>query len=390
MPVMWILPTALQVTFWALLTLVVFTYVGYPFFLYLYARVRPSPIAYDGITPSVSVIVCAHNEEPVIGQKIENTLGQEYQGEVQVIVVSDGSTDGTNAILETYGDQIHTIIQPENRGKTVGINTAIPVATGVIVVFTDANVRLAPDAVRLLVEGFADETVGGVCGQLSYTNPNDSATAQTHGIYWAYEEFIKRMESATGSVAGADGSLFAIRRELFKPLPANCIDDFATSMLVIARGWRLIFDDRAQAFEKSSTTIAEDLHRRRRISNRLCTTVRELSGDLSTMPIGAKVRFWAHKRLRWETMPMMLAILVVNAALVVGYDIYAGWLIAQIAFYFVAAVGALFARFGVEVKAAHIPFYFVASNFSQLMGRLDSRLKPQVATWTPPQSTRRF
>ena len=384
------LALGLQLAFWAVGAVLFGVYFGYPLYLYLHARLRPSPVKAAPITPSVTVLICAHNEEAVIGPKVENTLSQDYPGELEVLVVSDGSSDRTNEILEGYGTRIRTALLPENRGKTAGISESIHLATGDIVVFTDANVRLADDAVRLLVQSFADESVGCVCGQLTYVNSSESATAENHGIYWKYEEFIKRQESRTGSVSGADGSIFAIRRLLFEPLPPICIDDFATSMLILAAGWRVVFDERAKAYEKSSTTLGEDLHRRRRISNRLSTTERVLAEQLKSMSTGSRVRFWLHKRLRWQTMQLMLLILVINVALVGLYGLYEGWLVLQVAFYVAAAIGGLLGRMGIAPGPLQIPFYFVASNAFQMLGRIESRLKPALTTWTPPATTRRF
>jgi len=379
------------IIYWIAFFSIIAVYIGYPITIFIISKVYRVHINKGDITPMLSVIISAHNEENVIEKKINNTLGIDYPKEkFEVIVVSDGSTDMTNDILSRYSKRIKTVEIAENRGKTNAINQAMEVASGEIVVFTDANVRLAKDAVRKLVANFVDPSVGCVCGQSTYSNPDESETAGSHSLYWRYENFLKYYESQTGSMCVADGAIFGIRRSLYTPLAVEDIDDFATSMLILSKGYRVILDPRSKAFEKSAILLSEELRRRRRISNRLFSTYRRIRHELHHMAWFDKYKFFFHRLLRWYTFLLLMSILMLNVALMARGPIYTVLFAFQVIFYFLFFIGLMLGRKVRLPKWIFIPYFFVIMNYTQLMGIVDSLRGIRYITWQSPHTTRKF
>ena len=238
------------VVFWALVGLVLFAFVGFPLCvmglgLLLRRRHHTRPI-----TPVVSVIVAAYNEAAGIAEKIRNTLASRYpEDRLEVIVVDDGSTDGTAREVERLTDPRVRLLRQERRGgKIAALNRGVPQGRGEILVFTDANAELEPDAVARLVEPFADPSVGGVCGN-QLNRPGRGPLARGEHVYWEYDKLLKRMESLTGSIVAADGSIYAIRRDHFEAIPPGVTDDFFVSTAVVRDGARLVFAEAARSLE---------------------------------------------------------------------------------------------------------------------------------------------
>src|SRR5258706_10480030 len=203
-------------------------------------RVPPPRVRDDTGDLTVAVLCCAYNEEAVIGAKLENSLGlQAAEPGTRVLFYTDGCTDRTAQIIAGAGDRVRLIASDKRQGKSHGMNLLAAAAGDAdILLFTDPNVRVDAGAIAAVRRAFADPEVGCVCGHLVYVNPGESATALAGARYWSFDEWLKRLESDTGSCVGADGSLFAIRRHLFKPVPADIIDDFFTSLSIWCAGWR--------------------------------------------------------------------------------------------------------------------------------------------------------
>jgi cellulose synthase/poly-beta-1,6-N-acetylglucosamine synthase-like glycosyltransferase len=294
--------TALLLIGCVLLLLAAHPFTTYPASLRLLARWRPRPIAQGTPAGRIALCVCAYNEERVIRAKIENMLSLRASvGNLEILVYVDGSHDRTAEIVREYGEQVRLVASTERLGKTHGMNTLVRMADADYLVFSDANVEFAPDALPRLLAAFADPEVGCVCGHLIYTKPVGSATAATGSLYWRLEELIKTYESAVGSVMGADGSIFALRRSLHVPPPPDLIDDMYVSFAVLCDGNRIVRAADAYAYEESVHSSKEDFQRKIRIACQAFNVHRALWPQLRRMSWLNIYQYVSHKLLRWLT-----------------------------------------------------------------------------------------
>lgn len=250
--------------------------------------------------PTFAVCMCAYNEERVIEAKLRNLLAlREREPGLAIHVYVDAASDRTADILRGYADVIDLYVATERHGKTYGMNLLSTRARADILVFTDANVFLAEDCVADLRRHFADRMVGCVCGNLNYTNGNSSVTAQSGSLYWRFEEALKRLESDTGSMMGADGSIFAIRRELRRAPPDHIIDDMYVSLMAIVQGYRMVQARDVRAYEESVTHAGEEFDRKVRIACQAFNVHRLLWPHLRELDALTRYKYLSHKFIRW-------------------------------------------------------------------------------------------
>ena len=236
----------------------------------------------------------------MVEQKIANMRAvRDALGDCQLLIHSDASSDGTNEILNSVAGEFTISLAEARSGKSAGMNRLLSLTDAEIVIYTDANVMIDPDTVRNLPKYFADETVGCVTGHLRYQNENESETARIGALYWKHEEWVKQLESDTGSVMGADGSLFAIRRALHRPTPADIIDDFHTSMSILCDGYRLVRGDDFIAYERSATVRGDEFRRKVRIACRAFNCHRLLWPKIARLDGLTIYKYLSHKFLRW-------------------------------------------------------------------------------------------
>ena len=291
-----------------LLLLALHPFVTYPLSLRVLARLRPQPVRLGPPLGRAAFCVCAYNEERVIRAKVDNMLAAgEALGGLEVLVYVDGGTDGTADIVREYGDRVRLVDSPARLGKTHGMNTLAALTTADLLVFSDANVLFAPDALPRLLAPFADPDVGCVCGHLIYTRPEGNATAATGSLYWRLEETIKRLESATGSVMGADGSIFAMRRAVHEPPPPDLIDDMYISLASLCSGHRIVRAADALAYEEAVSRPAEEFRRKVRIACQAFNVHRALWPRLRRLPALDLYKYVSHKLLRWLTAGLLVA-----------------------------------------------------------------------------------
>jgi len=350
-------------TFWGATALVAYTYFGYAGWLWLRTRWRRKEVRQGPYSPFVSVVMVVRNEERVLERKLQNLLTLDYPREItQFVVVSDGSTDRTEAILHEYASnpRVNVVLNQLSRGKASGLNDALALAQGDIVVFTDARQKIEPGALRLLLENFADPQVGCVSGELMLGDPKTGETGEGHGIYWRVEKRIRELEAASGSVVGATGALYAIRRNLLVPLPPETIlDDVYLPMQVVRRGFRVVFDARARAWDSA------DLRSEREFARK----VRTLSGNYQLLQLAPwlltsanpiRFEFVSHKLLRLMV-PFALAGILV-ASLVLRAPVYRLALALQVAFYGLSFLAIAQLKRGPVARMAHAAFTFVVLN----------------------------
>ncbi len=262
-------------------------------------RVEPPP-AGAGKPPTFAICVCAYNEEAKIERKVRNMLAlRRSLGHLEILVYVDAATDRTAALLAPFEGEISVFVAPRRLGKTHGMNLLVERATAEIVVFTDANVLLEETSLAALARAFQDERVGCVCGHLVYVNADGTPTSVVGSMYWRLEEWIKEQESGAGAVMGADGSLFAIRRRLHRPVPAALIDDMFLSLSVLCDGYRVVRACDAMAFEESVTAPLEEFRRKVRIACQAFNVHRALWPRLQKLPVSVLYMYVSHKLLRW-------------------------------------------------------------------------------------------
>ncbi len=256
--------------FWGSGALLAWAYAGFPALVLLRGALRPRQYAAATHTPSVAIVVAAHNEAETIERKLDNLASLDYPRErLEVIVASDGSTDGTEKAVRRCGAAGVRLLSLPRSGKATALNAAVAATSADVVVFTDANSMLQADAIRALVRPLADPDVGGVAGDQRYTRDGETeGTAVGERDYWSFDRALKRAQSASGSIVGATGALYAVRRELVAPIPDGVADDFYVSLAVVGRGARLVFEPEAVAHEPVAPSATREFRRRTRVLTR--------------------------------------------------------------------------------------------------------------------------
>lgn len=299
---------------------VIYHYFIYPIMTVYLAQIRNfsnisalAPIITETELPSVTLIIAAYNEEKVIERKIANSLALEYpDGKLQIIVVSDGSTDLTPRLVDNYSNPaLIGLHQPERLGKSAALNRAVEHASGEILVFSDANNDFNRCAIKALTAPFHDPKVGGVNGVKRIYAENDRSSAEGDGLYWIYESTLKQAESDLGSITGADGEIFAMRKSLYEPIEKTVInDDAAITFNIIKKGFRIIYEKKAVSCESASIKLAEDfLVKQRMVAGGFQTVSREYRYLLSH-PSLFSFQFFSHKVLRWLIPHFLIIILL--------------------------------------------------------------------------------
>ncbi|APR66441.1 hypothetical protein CN03_05505 [Thalassolituus oleivorans] len=374
-----------------------YVYCIFPLFMYFSKRCFESNDEFPKSSKTFSVVIPSHNEEKVIAQKIENHLALKGS-DIRIIVLCDSCTDGTVGVAQYYAlkfpDVVSVFVVEDFKGKTNAINKVVPTIDSDIIVFTDANVMLDDEAIINLDIEFDNPFVGGVAGQLTYVNEDVSDAAATNGLYWRYEEMIKLGESAIGSINGADGSIFAIRRELYRELPEYVLDDFCTSMGVVIQGKQFKLSPKVRAYEKGAESASEELSRKIRISNRSYNSYRYLRKDiLSNLKLKQLVMFYSHKVLRWYSFLFMLALMLSNLTLVFSdpsSGFYAFSLISQCLYYLIAFshIKGFVKSSGLFSKLARTSSYFLMVNYAAAIGIMRAWKGDRVQVWKKAESTR--
>lgn len=387
--------TALKTVFWICLFLVVYTYVGYAILLWLTVRVKrmvkgrqklPALPPSDEL-PTVTLMICAYNEQDVIVEKMQNIRSLQYPREKLCIMwVTDGSDDNSNELLGQYAE-VKLVYSPERRGKAAAMQHGLRENTSDIVVFTDANTMLNAEALTEIVRQMMRPGVSCVSGEKRVASrnaehdPKQSAAgasdsqvaAEGEGLYWKYESALKRWDSELYSAMGAAGELFAVRMKHYRQAPSNALlDDFMMSMLILKDGHRIAYTSEAYACEYGSASMREESKRKRRIAAGGLQSTWWLRGLMNPLR-HPKVffQFISHRVLRWTVTPLALvALLPLNIALVAmgAGTVYTVFLCLQAAFYIAAAAGWWMASHGRKNKLLYVPYYFLFMNLNVFLG----------------------
>jgi poly-beta-1,6-N-acetyl-D-glucosamine synthase len=349
--------------FWGSAGMIAYTYLGYAGWLWLRCRWRPLAVRCASCTPFVSIIMVVRNEAGVLEDKLQNLIKLEYPVDrYEIVVTSDGSNDGSNAILSRYSRDcgIRVIVNAQSQGKAAGLNEAVRAAKGDLVVFTDARQKIEPVAVRVLAKNFADPTVGCASGELMLGDLEIGEVNSRIGLYWKFEKRVRELESASGSVVGATGALYAVRRSLLVPVPPGTIlDDVYIPMHVVRQGGRVVFDTKARAWDLADQGADREFTRK----------VRTLSGNYQLLQLAPwllgrknpiRFEFISHKLLRLFVPFALIATLVTSIFL--RAPIYRIALIAQLAFYGLCLVAVTPLARGPLAGLANVASTFVVLN----------------------------
>lgn len=374
------------ILFWLCILLVIYVYAGYPLLLLVLRWVRRKAIAAnDGYEPHVTLIISAYNEQTVIGKKIENSLVLQYPAEkLEIIVVSDCSTDGTDEIVSACPDRrVKLLRMPQRGGKTAGLNAAVPQAKGEIVIFSDANALYAPLAVRKIVRNFADPAVGAVTGESRYTIGDGDTSTESENLYWRYELALKKLESHVSSLVGGDGAIYAIRRDLYEPLQAEDLSDFVNPLQIVAKGYRNVYEQEAVSYEGGGESFDKEFRRKVRIVNRAWRGLMRVPRVLNPFRFGLfAVQVISHKLLRWLVPVFMLFALFSNFFLLAVHPFYETAFALQIFFYTLAFAGYLQKNKQQLGRLFYIPYYFCLVNWASLQGILENYAGKKYAVWS--------
>jgi cellulose synthase/poly-beta-1,6-N-acetylglucosamine synthase-like glycosyltransferase len=371
-----------------------YVYVGYPLLLLVLGAVRRREVRKRDATPSMSLIIAAHNEQDGIAQKLENTLSLDYpRDRLETIVASDGSTDGTERIVRQYAARGVRLLSLPRGGKVAALNRAVAEAGGEIVAFTDANALLETRALRRLARNLSDPEVGGVCGNQRYRLEHSrDAAGEGENLYWTYDKWIKRLESRVGSSIAADGSIYAIRKRLFVPLEeAAQADDFAISVQVVAQGYRLVFEPDAISYEAPSASSEQEFLRRVRIANHNLRGLLYVKDVLNPCRYGLyAVEMLSHKVLRYAVPFLLPVAYAANAALARRSVPCRLLFLGQVLFSGCALAGyALRHSRWRRTKIFYAPYYFLLANAAALLGALSLLKGERITAWQPRREAAR-
>jgi cellulose synthase/poly-beta-1,6-N-acetylglucosamine synthase-like glycosyltransferase len=368
---------------WGSAAAVLYVYVGYPLTLAL-APARPVVVPGPaGPLPRVSILIAAFDEALHIGETLRNKIALDYPIDLlEVIVVSDGSTDGTDAVVEGFRPQgVRLLRQEPRQGKTMALNRAVEVATGDILVFSDANSLYAPDALRHLVTPFADPEVGYVTGTLLYRDPGQTLAGAGCGAYMRYENRLRTIETRVGSVVGVNGGIDAVRRDLYRPMRPDHLPDFILPLRVVEQGRRVVYAPAAVAAEETLQAGRDEFRMRVRVGLRSLRALAEMRALLSPRRGRFAFQLLMHKVLRYLVFLPLLAAFVANGFL---WDrpLYRATMVAQAAFYATALLGWAFER-RLGGRRWGLPYYFVLVNTASAVAFLRFLRGERQVLWTP-------
>jgi cellulose synthase/poly-beta-1,6-N-acetylglucosamine synthase-like glycosyltransferase len=375
----------LEIALWLLIAAAAYAVAGYPLLVLAFSKFWRNEYARRPITPPVSLIIAAFNEENSIAAKIENALETDYPREkLEILVASDASTDRTDEIVRGYASRGVKLFRAEgNLGKSAMLSQAIEQTRGEIVALSDATGMWTRDAVRRLVSHFADPRVGCVSGRVAYEY-GGGAAAEGFGVYQRFVTALRRAEASFGAGFNAPGSIHAIRKAVYLPCPAALSMDVADPFHMAVQGLRTTYEDQAISWEKARTTVADEFRARLRIAVRswsfLFYALRRLPVLRSPMYCFQLV---SHKFLRYTLGPSLVLIFALSAALFSQHAIYRVLLVGQMAYWLATAAAYAASRNGRRIPGLSGLLFFNSANIAYMRGLLLYVMGRRVARWNP-------
>ncbi|HEY4683154.1 MAG TPA: glycosyltransferase family 2 protein [Candidatus Acidoferrales bacterium] len=378
-----------ELLFWSAALFVIYVYVGYPILISIASRIWNSPTKQAEIRPAVSLVTPAYNEEGVIAKKIESCLSLDYPADkLEIIVATDGSTDRTVEIVSRYHARgVKLSHSPCREGKVVAVDRAIRLATGEIIVNSDAKASLATDALKRIVRHFHDPSVGCVSGKRAIVLQRESGPSLAENLYARYESFLKKCESALHSCAGAEGQIYAFRKSLYPGLLASLgSDDFYLPLKLLANsGCRLIYEPEAVAFVAAGATVPEELRRKLRIRINTLSVMKQMWPLLVPFRSPVWWQLLSHVMARYLVPPALVVWFASSAVLSQQSAFYVAALITQGLFYLFAALGWWLETKAIRVRIFYVPFYFVFMHLAMVWGTIRFFRGSQAHIWEPTQ-----
>ena len=380
-----------QITFWSCVGMLGYVYVGYPLMVYIVSILDPKEVKYGAIEPLVTVLITAFNEERDIRSKLENTLLIDYPADkLEIIVASDGSTDRTDEIVREFADRGVKLFRHEGRaGKTATQNRAVEMATGEIILFSDATTIYREDVLQKLLPAFADDAVGCVAGRLVYVDEQSTSVGKGAKSYWNYETFLKISESRACSLIGASGCLYAVRRSAYEPMYPEACSDFLICINIFRGGSRSVFAPDAVCSEQTNHDPEHELKMRIRVISQTFTDLWRNRDMMNPLKSGFfAVELISHKVLRYAV-PLLLAVLLIISILLASTSRF--YLLAatlQVTFYIAAFIGWMFERQGRRLSMLAMPLYFVLANLASVLAFYQFLKGERYARWEPIRQSR--
>ncbi|MEO8384007.1 MAG: glycosyltransferase family 2 protein [Betaproteobacteria bacterium] len=376
----------MEYVFWLTIFLLIYPYAIYPLIILALGTIWPKSVSRREWEPTVSVLIPAYNEVDCIGATVQNKLDQNYPKEkLQIIVISDGSNDGTDDVVSGFAEQGVQLLRREGReGKAAALNAAVLQAVGKIIVFSDANSLFEKNALRNLVSNFSDHEVGYVTGALNYLTEGTNLSGMGAGSYIRYENFLRQLETKFGSVIGVNGGADAIRRELYVDTPNHLITDFVLPLSVMARGHRVIFDPCASSCEIANSQTLSEFRMRVRVALRALQGLAYMRRLLNPFnyPI-ASFCIFSHKILRYMAFVFLLIALICNAMLAMNSVLYQAILLAHVAVYGIALIGLINRAPSWMRRVTVVPSYLVMSYAAFAVATFKFLRGDAMATWRP-------
>jgi poly-beta-1,6-N-acetyl-D-glucosamine synthase len=359
----------MEVIFWILLFLIAFHYFLFPIVTFLWAACAEKPVQKGHVLPSVSLVVAAYNEEKVVDEKLKNCFELDYpKDKLEIIIISDGSTDRTPQIAEGYvAKGVISLFDAPRKGKTAALNRGVARSQGEIVVFSDANSIYEAKAIKMLVRNFKDPSVGGVCGRKRIVGNRKRESSRGDSLFWDFESRIKVQQSRIGSITTGDGEIFAVRRALYREIPAEVInDDTAITLNILQKGYRVIYEPAAVSSEEASVVIEDDFKVKARMVAGGYQTLTFFSDVVFSHLNFFALQFFSHKVLRWFMPMLLISLYIVNLFLLEGVFLY--FITVQSLFYLASGIGYALRKSGRTPGFFYFPLYYCSMNTAALVG----------------------
>lgn len=363
-----------------------YTYAGYPLLLAVVSALRPKRVRREKCEPTVTIIITAYNEDRALATKLENTLALDYPPHLtEIIVASDCSNDRTDEIVRDFSSRgVRLCRQPERLGKTAAQNAAVAQANGEILIFSDATSHYQTDVIHTIMPNFADAEVGCVAGRLVYVDPTDSRVGRGARSYWSYETFLKKHESRAGSLIGASGCLYAVRRSAYVPLYREACSDFIIATKMVEQRLRAVYEPDAVCTEETNRRSDAELRMRVRVIAQTFTDLWRHRSMLNPFRSGFfAVQLLSHKVMRYLVPFFLIALFGASATLATSSIVYRLLFAAQLAGYGCALLAWLLEKLGIRNRLLALPQYFVLANVASLIGCYQFLRGERYATWEP-------